>query len=231
MKLRARSLVEANMRAVAVLIVAACSSHPAASDRSFEVSSQAPAHASKPRDPQVAPPFSLTASDGSGLDLVRVDVRAVVEGPLGFTELHLYFHNHETRVREGRFSIALPARAALSRFAMQIDDRMQEAEVVPTALARRVYDDFLHRRQDPALLERSAGNELVARVFPILPRADKHLVISFSQELDGEYVLPLRGLPEIAQLDVRLDATRPDGTHAISSTSATGPRTATSPPA
>src|SRR4051794_35250650 len=56
----------------------------------------------------VAPPWTLTASDGSGLLLTRVDAKAVVEGPLAFTELHLYFHNPEQRTREGTFSITLP---------------------------------------------------------------------------------------------------------------------------
>jgi len=72
----------------------------------------------------------------------------------------------------------------------------QEAEVVEKMLARRAYDDFLHRRQDPALLEKAPGNEFTARVFPIPPNADKHIIISYSQELrDAPYVLPLRGLP------------------------------------
>jgi len=44
-------------------------------------------------------PWSLTASDGSGLALTRIDAKAVVEGPLAFTELHLYFHNPEARTR------------------------------------------------------------------------------------------------------------------------------------
>src|SRR5262245_7341880 len=53
-------------------------------------------------------PWTLTASDGSGLELVRVDARAVVRGPLAFTEVHLHFHNPEDRTREGTFQITLP---------------------------------------------------------------------------------------------------------------------------
>ncbi|HSK04476.1 MAG TPA: VIT domain-containing protein, partial [Kofleriaceae bacterium] len=151
-------------------------------------------------------PWSLTASDGSGLVMTRIDARAVLQGPLAFTELHLYFHNPEDRVREGRFQIALPPRAAVSRFAMKDDQgRWMEAEVVEKMAARRAYEDFLHRRQDPALLEKGAGNQFTARVFPIPARGDKHLVLSFSQELPGErYVLPLRGLPKVDRVDVRL---------------------------
>src|SRR5262245_32754821 len=88
-------------------------------------------------------PWSLTASDGSGLQLARVDARGVVEGPLAFTELHLYFHNPEHRVREGTFAITLPPGAAVSRFAMENDGQMMEAEVVEKMLARRAYEDFL----------------------------------------------------------------------------------------
>src|SRR5689334_9068439 len=79
----------------------------------------------------LSPPFSLTASDGSGLVLVRVDAKAVVQGPLAFTELHLVFRNTEARQREGKFQITLPPRAAISRFAMQNGAQWMEAEVVP----------------------------------------------------------------------------------------------------
>ena len=165
-----------------------------------------------PQAREAAPPWTLTASDGSGLQITRVDAKAIVQGPLAFTELHLYFHNPEGRVREGTFAITLPSGAAVSRFAMELDGRMQEAEVVEKGLARRVYDDFLHRRQDPALLEKGAGNQFTAKVFPIPAMGDKHLVISFSQELAGKpYTLPLRGLPKIERVDATLGVMQLDG--------------------
>lgn len=150
-------------------------------------------------------PMSLTASDGTGLRLATLTARSVVEGPLAFTELRLSFDNPEDRQLEGRFSITLPPGAAISRFAMQIDGRWQEGEVVERQAARVAYEDFLHRRQDPALLENDAGNVFRARVFPIPPRARKELVLSYSQELAHSaepYRLPLCGLPELDLLDV-----------------------------
>jgi hypothetical protein len=167
---------------------------------------------STPTHADLVPPWTLTASDGSGLLLTRVEAKAVFEGPLAFTELHLYFHNPESRVREGTFQITLPQRAAVSRFAMENNGQWMEAEVVEKQLARRAYDDFLHRRQDPALLEKAAGNQFTAKVFPIAPNTDKHLVISYSQELPGaQYVLPLRGLPKTERVDVTLATTSADG--------------------
>lgn len=153
--------------------------------------------------PPLAPPLGLTASDGTGLRLVDLEARAIVEDPLAFTELHLTFDNPEARVLEGTFSITLPEGAALSRFAMKLDDGWQEAEVVEKKAAREAYEDFLHRKQDPALLEQAAGNQFTARVFPIPARGRKQIIVSYSEELSRgrAWSLPLRGLPEIGRID------------------------------
>ncbi|ACY15666.1 VIT domain-containing protein [Haliangium ochraceum] len=153
----------------------------------------------------VAPPMSLTASDGTGLRLVALDARAVIEGPLAFTELHLSFQNPRPNTIEGRFAITLPEGAAISRLAMRLPSGWQEAEVVERQAARRTYEDFLHRRQDPALLEKEAGNEFRARIFPIAGNERKDIIISYSQNLIGDqavYRLPLRGLPAVDELKV-----------------------------
>ncbi len=153
-----------------------------------------------------SPPVSLTASDGTGLKLLRLDARAVLSDPLAFTELHLTFQNPRQQTIEGQFSITLPPGATVSRFAMKVGDVWQEGEMVERQAARRAYEDFLHRKQDPALLEQAAGNQFQARVFPIPATGVKELIVAFTQELAGraDYALPLRGMPEIAQLDVAL---------------------------
>ncbi len=160
-----------------------------------------------PADTEPAAPISLTASDGTGLALVGLEVNGVLEPPLAFTELHLTFENPRDQRIEGRFRIALPPGAALSRFAMKNDAGWQEGEVVERQRARVAYEDFLHRRQDPALLEQEAGNEFSARVFPIPARGRKELIVSYSHALartDEPYVLPLRGLSAIGRLDLRV---------------------------
>jgi hypothetical protein len=152
-------------------------------------------------------PMSLTASDGTGLRLASFAAKGVVEGPLAFTELRLSFDNPEARQLEGRFAIQLPPGAALSRFAMEIGGRWQEGEVVERQAARVAYEDFLHRRQDPALLENDAGNRFEARVFPIAANARKEIVIAWSQALTSSrepYVVPVCGLPQLESLDVEV---------------------------
>lgn len=152
-------------------------------------------------------PVALTSPDGQGLELRRYVARGVIDGPLSHCELRLTFHNPEPRRREGRFELVLPDDATVARFAMKTGDRWMEGEVVEKQRARRVYEDFLHRRQDPALLEVAAGNRFSARVFPIEAGADKEIILAFSAERTdptSTWTLPLVGLPELELLDVKI---------------------------
>jgi tetratricopeptide (TPR) repeat protein len=147
----------------------------------------------------------LTASDGTGLRLVDVDVLAVHESPLAFTELHLAFDNPNERTIEGRFRMVLPQRAKLARLAMKVGDAYQEAEVVERQAARVAYEGALHRKRDPLLLEQAGGNDIEARVFPIAPHERKQIIVAYSEpilEATG-HVLPLRGLPVLDRLSVK----------------------------
>ncbi len=159
-------------------------------------------------DQKAAAPVSLTASDGTGLRLTAMSVRAAIEDPLALTELKLTFENPESRVLEGNFKVTLPPGASLSRFAMKTDAGWQEGEVVEKQAARRAYEDFLHRRQDPALLEQAPGNEFAARVFPIPANGKKEIVLSYSQAIpkDASYTFPLKGLGKLDQLSVEVFA-------------------------
>jgi len=187
---------------LALVILAACHAAPSAKNPEPQAVETDPASARVAYAVEESP-ISLTASDGTGLGLAAIEARAVVDGPLAFTELHLTFENPNDRVLEGTFRIALPNGASLGRFAMRIDGKWQEGEVVELAAARQAYEDFLHRRQDPALMEKAAGNEFSARVFPIPARGKKEIVVAYASELKGgRYALPLKGLPAVESLDV-----------------------------
>ena len=149
------------------------------------------------------PRIALTASDGTGLNLASLSARAVLEGPLAFTEMHLAFDNPRPRTLEGTFKIVLPVGASISRFAMRIGERWQEGEIVERQRAREAYEDFLHKKQDPALLEAAAGNEFSARVFPIPAGGTKEILVSYAEEVRGAapYAIALRGLPQVGRID------------------------------
>ncbi len=152
-------------------------------------------------------PMSLTASDGSGLELISLRARAEIDDPVAVTHLQLRFDNPNDEVIEGKLQLALPPQASITHFAMKIGEQWQDAAVVERQAGRVAYEESLHRSQDPALLEKSTGNRFGVRVFPIQARGQVHLRLSYTQtfsEPTQPYRLALRGLPRVRDLDVRV---------------------------
>lgn len=142
-----------------------------------------------------SPPLTLTGADGRALQLQSLSARAVVEGPLALTQLHLTFDNPLAQQIEGRFSIALPDTADVVRFAVRAPAGWQEAEV-----GARVPD------QD-RIAQVDARGRFSARVSSIPARGQKEIIIGYTEELATAaqpYRLSLLGLPPVELLDLRV---------------------------
>ena len=138
----------------------------------------------------------MVAVDGTVLELRDLNVRALVQGPLAFTEVHLYFANPSERVLEAQFTFGLPAGASVSRFALRAGDDFQEAEIVARHDAEAVYSTYVGRRRDPGILTQVAPRLFQARVFPVEAHEQREIIVSYSHALPtaGEpYRFPLLG--------------------------------------
>jgi Vault protein inter-alpha-trypsin domain len=155
----------------------------------------------------VEPPVRLVPTDGSELALRGLAATVDIDGPSAHTELHFRFHNPEQRQREGRFTITLPPNAAVTRFTMKIAGEWREARIVARQKGREVYERFLHRKIDPALLEQDLGNVFSARVFPIEALEDKEIILAYDHPVSSArgYTLALDGLPRIGKLAIAID--------------------------
>ncbi len=187
------------MLVLASLMTLACgrASPPAEPPASSPAAAAAPAPTERPR-------VALTASDGTELELRSVALKAHVDGPLAFSELHLEFVNDEPRLREGTFEIQLPEGASIARFAMQVGGEWQEGEVVTRARGRDAFAFYraqtTQRRarvRDPALLQEGAASSYYTRIYPIQPLETKRLILSYVQlfaDPAAPYESPLSGL-------------------------------------
>lgn len=178
----------------------------------------------RPGKPMPAiPPVSFSDPDGQELILEELSVRTAIHGMLSLTELDFRFRNPRAERTEGRFSCTLPANAAISRFAKDVNGQLMEGEVVERLRANQVYEQFLHQMRDPALLEQDQGNRFSARIFPIEANAPVQLVLSYTTLLplkDGvrTYSLPLRGLPKVNKLSFRAFVTPVPGEEQVGGT-------------
>lgn len=137
---------------------------------------------------------------------LKIDVH--LENQIARVALDQTFHNPQDQVLEGVYKFSLPPGAAVARLAMYVDGHLNEAAVVERMAARRIYEDVVYQRRDPALLEQMGGSKVSLRVFPLPPRQDKRLILAYTQPLVRTYddvtlTVPLPDLEQpVADVDL-----------------------------
>jgi Ca-activated chloride channel family protein len=123
-------------------------------------------------------------------------VTVTIEDQVATTHVDQVFVNEARHEVEGTYIFPLPEAAAISDFAMWVDGQKLEGQILKREEARRIYEDIVRRRQDPALLEYVGRDAFQASIFPIPPGDERRVEIEYSQVLamdNGlvEYVYPL----------------------------------------
>jgi Ca-activated chloride channel homolog len=119
-----------------------------------------------------------------------------IEGQVAATSVDQVFVNPTHHRLEGYYLFPIPANAVIKKFSMYVNGKELQAELLDARKARRIYEDIVRRQRDPALLEYVGRRLLKARIFPIEPRSEKRVKISYRQLLPKEnhtieYLYPL----------------------------------------
>ncbi|MEP7339873.1 MAG: VIT and VWA domain-containing protein, partial [Acidobacteriota bacterium] len=154
--------------------------------------------------------FAAVAAQGQGIILPRPCVRPVPRCPpppqvpqqplkvksikistkindqVAVTHVEQVFENDTPFVLEGIYFFPLPDNVSITEFAMWDGDKRLVGEVRSRDEARRIYDEIVRSRRDPALLEYAGKNLFQASIFPIAPNSDKKIELTYSQVLTAE---------------------------------------------
>src|SRR6478735_7509278 len=131
--------------------------------------------------------------------LAMVNHRVTVEivDQVAITTLEQTFRNHTDRALEATYMFPVPKGATVDKFTMWVDGKEQGGELLDSKHAHKVYTDIVRRTQDPGLLEYLGNSLMRLSVFPVPPKGDQKIKISykFVAPKDGnvvEYVYPLK---------------------------------------
>jgi Ca-activated chloride channel family protein len=127
-----------------------------------------------PPRPQPAQPVTIRSQ--------KVDIQ-IVNGAAR-VEVEQVFYNPNPFQVEGTYLFSLPQGATVSNFRMTVDKEPVEGKLLTVEEARRVYEGYVRKQIDPAILEYVGRNAFQARVFPIAPTSEKHLYLIYSQAAD-----------------------------------------------
>ncbi|GAB4269873.1 MAG: VIT domain-containing protein [Candidatus Rifleibacteriota bacterium] len=130
------------------------------------------------------------------LSVTKHHVKFNISNLAATTEVDQKFYNHENRVIEGLYIFPLPFGASISGFSMDIEGKMTKGELLDSEKARKIYEDIVRKMRDPGLLEYMGKGLFKTRIYPIAPRSEKQIKISYQEALKMEgnlvrYVYPL----------------------------------------
>jgi Ca-activated chloride channel homolog len=140
----------------------------------------------------------LVADGGFGgtLELKEHDIDVTINNGIAVTRVTQIFQNTEQRQVEALYTFPVPKGASVANFSMWINGKEMIGEVLEKKRAREIYESYKQTRRDPGLLEQVDYKTFEMRIFPIQPRAEQRVQITYYQELEVDhdwatYVYPL----------------------------------------
>jgi len=148
--------------------------------------------------PAVASAAGLLVPRGGGepIAIRSHRVTATVTDGVARTKVRQTFVNTNPRTLEAIYVFPLPEDAALVSVAMEVGGQRLEGLLAERKRARKVYDDIVRRKKDPALVEQIGRGKFRLSVFPVVPNEPTVVEITYLEHLplsQGEfrYVYPL----------------------------------------
>ena len=111
----------------------------------------------------------------------KVDV--TINNQIATTRIDQVFINQSSRQIEGTYIFPLSEGVVMERFVMYVGGEPLEAEFLDSERARKIYEDIVRSRKDPAILEYMGKGAFRARIFPIMPWGEKRIQLEYSETL------------------------------------------------
>jgi Ca-activated chloride channel family protein len=128
--------------------------------------------------PPGRPPFR-----GYPLSIKYHRVTVTVENQVATTHVDQVFVNDAGFAVEGTYIFPLPEGATISEFAMWVEGERFEGKLLTKEEARAIYESYVQRQKDPALLEYVGRGAFQASIFPIPPGDERRVELTYSEIL------------------------------------------------
>ena len=130
------------------------------------------------------------------LELTSVTVDVRIDERVARTRTDQIFTNHAEWEVEGIYEFTLPEGAIITDLVLWIGDTRVQGLIMEKEEARRVYDDIVRQRIDPALIEQVTPNQFRLSIFPFPAKGSRRVEFEYMQLLDArngriDYTFPL----------------------------------------
>jgi len=134
-----------------------------------------------PRPGPISPPMSYKIKE--------LDYHAKVVDQVAQVQVTQSFVNTGSAPMEVAFVFPIPYDGAIDRMTFMVDGKEYDAKILPAKEARQIYETYVRRNQDPALLEWVGYGMFQTSVFPVPAGAERKVTLKFSQLLRKDHQL------------------------------------------
>ena len=123
----------------------------------------------------------MPAPVGRMYEIREMAVDARIRDQVAEVRVAQTFHNPGSTVIEAEYLFPLPDDAGVQNLVLMVDGQELPGRVLPKDEARRIYEEIVRSKRDPALLEYMGRGLFKASVFPIPPGADRKVTLRYTQ--------------------------------------------------
>lgn len=134
-----------------------------------------------------APTFAGDLIPTNGLAPLRVashKVETTIDNQLATIRVEQVFTNQHNVQLEAHYIFPVPKGATIIDFSMVINGKLMRGELLEKQRARQIYESIVRKAKDPGLLEHVGANIFRIRVFPVLPKSEQKIKLTYLERVN-----------------------------------------------
>ncbi|MCK5895574.1 MAG: DUF2135 domain-containing protein [Cocleimonas sp.] len=144
------------------------------------------------------------------IHLTQLNVETDIVANIATSTYEFVFHNPNHRPLEGELVFSLFEGQHVVDYALQINGRYRQASVVPKAKAKEAFENTIRAKIDPAVIEKTIGNNFKTRLYPLPAKGDKRIKITLQEVLESknahfQYRIPFVNSQPLEKLSLHIN--------------------------
>jgi Ca-activated chloride channel family protein len=141
-------------------------------------------------------PRPIPPQPGFLYDVAKLEVDASIRGQVAEVQVAQTFRNCSSRTLQVQFVFPLPYDGAIDQMTFLVDGQELEGRLLEADKAREIYQSYVRRSQDPALVQWIGTGMFQTQVFPVPAGAERTVSLRYTQlcQRNGtlnDWLLPL----------------------------------------
>ena len=130
-----------------------------------------------------SPQLTVKGNDSALVKMSQLIINIKIVGNIAYSTAEMHFFNSGQKQMEAALLFPLPEGVSVSRYAIDINGKIREAVPVNKNKGKQVFEAIEHRNVDPGLLEKVEGNNFKTRIYPVMPKGERIVIIGYEEVL------------------------------------------------